>query len=267
MKKTAEATNKLKELYDYRDLLLTLTRRDITIRYKQSVMGFFWAVLMPLLIVGAGILVRFAFSVSSGRQINFTEVASIALKSIPWAFFVSAIKFGTNSLVANSSLVTKIYFPREVFPIAAVLASLFDATIASSVVIVLLVVAEVGVSVQLLWVPVILGLIILFTFALSMFLSCANLFFRDVKYLVDVVMSFGIFFTPVFYDARMLGKWEPVALLNPIGALLETLNNAVILHHGPSPFWLVYAACWAVLGTLAAWQIFDRAEVSFAESI
>jgi ABC-type polysaccharide/polyol phosphate export permease len=202
-------TESLHELLQYRDLLYMFTWRDIKARYKQSMMGFFWAILMPLLIVGAGVLVRIAFLMTSGNHINFSDLSSIALKSLPWAFFVSAVKFGTQSMLSNTNLVTKIYFPREVLPLAAVLASLFDTTIASSVVIVLLILGRVGVTIHLLWVPLILGLIILFTAALTMFLSCANVFFRDVKYLVDVLLTFGIFFTPVFYEARMIGKWAP----------------------------------------------------------
>jgi ABC-type polysaccharide/polyol phosphate export permease len=170
-------------------------------------------------------------------------------------------------MLSNTNLVTKIYFPREVLPLAAVLASLFDTAIASSVVIVLLIVGRVGVTIYLLWVPLIIGLIILFTAALTMFLSCANIFFRDVKYLVDVLLTFGIFFTPVFYEARMMGKWAPLLLLNPLGSLLEALNNTIVRHEAPSLPWLVYAASWSILGLLAAWSIFERAESSFAESI
>jgi len=117
------------------------------------------------------------------------------------------------------------------------------------------------------WAPVILGLIILFTAALALFLSCANLFFRDVKYLVDILLTFGIFFTPVFYEARTMGKWAPLLLLNPLGSLLEALNTTIIRHQGPSLPWLAYAASCAILGLFAAWRIFDRAEASFAESI
>jgi lipopolysaccharide transport system permease protein len=255
------------DLAHYRELLLMLAWRDIKIRYKQSVMGFFWAILLPLIIVGAGLLVRLAFSVGSKEHLSAGHLASVALKSLPWAFFVSALKFSTNSLVGNYNLVTKIYFPREVFPIAAVLASLFDAVIASTVIIVVLVLARVGVSIELLWMPVLVLLTILWTAALAIFLSCANLFFRDVKYLVDVALTFGIFFTPVFYDARALGKWAPLVLLNPLGALLEAMNDVVVHHRDPSAFWLGYAACWSVLGLFAAWRIFDRAEGSFAESI
>jgi len=257
----------LRELLHYRGLLFMLTWRDIKARYKQSMMGFFWAVLMPLLIVGAGLLVRVAFSVKSGEHIPLADISAIALKSLPWAFFISAVKFGTNSMVSNPNLVTKIYFPREVFPVAAVLASLFDATIASSVVILLLVVARVGVSWQLLWVPLLLLLIVTFTMAAAMLLSCANLFFRDVKYLVDVLLTFGIFFTPVFYDAHSLGKWAPLLLLNPLGTLLQSLSDTVVYHSAPAGNWLAYAATAAVGGLYLAWRIFDRAEVSFAESI
>jgi lipopolysaccharide transport system permease protein len=257
----------IRELIEYRDLLVMLTWRDIKIRYKQSVMGFFWAILMPLLIVGAGILVRLAFSIGSSQHMNTADLASISLKSLPWAFFVSAIKFGTNSLVGNSNLVTKIYFPREVFPIASVLASLFDATIASAVIILVLVLAKVGVSIHLLWMPVLLLLTIILTAGLAMFLSCANLFFRDVKYLVDVLLTFGIFFTPVFYEARMLHKWAPLLLINPLGALLEAMNDAVVRHQAPSYPWLAYAAAWAILTLWISWRIFDRAEAAFAESI
>lgn len=255
------------DLVQYRDLLYMLTWRDIKIRYKQSVMGFLWAILMPSLIVGAGILVRFAFSMTSGRSLSLADIASVSLKSLPWAFFVSAIKFSTNSLVGNSNLVTKIYFPREVFPIAAVLASLFDFAIASVVVILVLVLAKVGVSIYLLWFPVLLLMLILFTTGLGMFLSCGNLFFRDVKYLVDVFLTFGILFTPVFYDARMIGKWAPLLLVNPVATILEAMNDVVVRHAPPDYAWLAYAACWATLGFAAAWKVFHSAEASFAENI
>jgi len=255
------------ELVEYRHLLLMLTWRDIKLRYKQSVMGFLWAIFMPLLIVGAGILVRFAYSLSSSQQMSMTDLASVSLKSLPWAFFVSAIKFSTNSLVGNSNLVTKIYFPREVLPTAAVLASLFDAAIASSVIVVVLIFAKIGISIYVLWMPVLLLLTLIFTVAAALFLSCANLFFRDVKYLVDALLTFGIFFTPVFYEARMLGKWAPLVLLNPLGTLLEAMSDVVVRHHAPSYPWLLYAACWAIPGLLISWRIFERAEASFAELV
>lgn len=230
-------------------------------------MGFLWAIFMPMMIVAAGILVKKAFSILSGNPMNLSQIASVSVKALPWAFFVGSIRFATNSLIGNMNLVTKIYFPREVFPLSSVLASLFDFTVASSVLIIILTIARIGVSIHLLWLPVLLILLILITAGLGMILACANLFFRDVKYIVEVILTFGIFFTPVFYEAEMFGKWAPVILLNPIGAILEAINAVVVLHHAPNMYWLGYSALWAVFGFLLAWNIFHRAEFAFAENI
>ena len=135
-----------------------------------------------------------------------TQIASVSVKAVPWAFFVSSIRFATNSLTGNSNLVTKIYFPKEIFPLSAVLSQLFDFMIASLILTIFLAVAGVGWSVYLLWVfPLMLALVLL-SVALGIFLAAANLFFRDVKYLVEIILSFAIFFTPVFYDSESGGE-------------------------------------------------------------
>ena len=257
----------IKELIQYRHLLMMLAWKDIRIRYKQSVMGFFWAILMPMLIVAAGVLIKEAFAIFSHQSLRFADVASLTVKALPWAFFVGAIRFATNSLTSNSNLVAKIYFPREVFPISAVLANLFDFAVASIVLIVVLFLARTGFSIYLLWLPLLLLLIILFTTGLGMFLACGNLFFRDVKYIVEVILTFGIFFTPVFYEARMLGKWAPLILLNPLSPLLEAMNSVLILHQNPDLPWLAYSAATTLVGFLFAWWIFKKAEYAFAENI
>jgi len=110
-------------------------------------------------------------------------------------------------------------------------------------------------------------LLIFLTVGLGMFLSCANLFFRDVKYIVEVILTFGIFFTPVFYEAKLFGKWENVLLMNPIGSILEAINDVVVLHQPPNLYWVGYSAIWAVGGLFAAWTIFHKSEFSFAENI
>src|SRR5689334_990971 len=101
-----------RELSRFRDLLYMLVWRDISIKYKQSVMGLLWAVLMPLLIVCAGALVRYAFSEVSHQPLAGTDIAAVSVKAIPWAFFVASVRFSTLSLISNTNLVTKIYFPR-----------------------------------------------------------------------------------------------------------------------------------------------------------
>jgi len=250
----------------YRDLLIVLTAKEIRVRYKQSIMGFMWAILLPLLIVSAGAVVREAMALVSGGTMS-PSLLPVLVKSVPWAFFVSSLRFGTESLVKHSNLVTKIYFPREVVPYSAVLAAFFDLCVASGVVTVALVIARAGVSVQLAWVPVILLLLLVFTAGVALLVSCANLFFRDVKYLVEAFLTFGVFFTPVFFEARTFQKWSTVLLLNPVGSLLEALNDVIVLHQSPDPFWLTYAAAWSVGIFVLANVVFQTTEPMFAEKV
>lgn len=257
----------LRDLVHHRELLYMLTWKEIRIRYKQSVMGFAWAILMPVLIVASGLVIKKLLSVVSGQPLRAMDVLSVTVKALPWAFFIGGVRFGTNSLVSNSNLVSKIYFPREILPFAAVTANLFDTAVAAAFLIPVLALVGVGASIYLLWLPLLVLLLILFTVALALLLSCANLFFRDVKYLVEIVLTFGILFTPVFYEASRLGEWAPVLLLNPVAALLEAINSVVVLRQAPDLFWVGYAAVWAVGGLLASWLAFERAEPLFAECI
>src|SRR5262245_4417433 len=257
----------IRELFDRRDLLYIIAWREIRLKYKQSIMGMAWAVLMPSIIVGAGFIVRFGFATVSGSPLTLSDLASVAVKAAPWAFFISALRFGTNSLIANTNLVTKIYLPRLVFPLAAVFSQLFDFLIAGAVVGLFLVVVQVGLSIQLLWLPILLGLLIILAAALAIICSAASLFFRDVKYIVDIFLTFAIFFTPVFYDSSLLGNWAPVLLVNPVSPLLEGISATVIWHRSPSLFWLTYSfVCTGVL-LGAAVAIFRKSEPYFAESI
>jgi lipopolysaccharide transport system permease protein len=256
----------LGELLAWRDLLYMMTWREIRIKYKQSIMGMLWAVLMPTVIVLAGVVVRFGFSLLSGQPLQTGDVASVTVRAVPWAFFVSSLRFATNSLIANSTLVTKIYLPRETFPLAAVLSQLMDFVIASGVLVIVLAVLRVGVSVQLLWVPVLVLILVVFTVGLSLLLSAGSLFFRDVKYLVEVILTFAIFFAPVFYDAEMFGRWATVLMLNPVAPLLEGFHNVIVLHVPPSLPWLGYSATMSLLILAAGLAVFQRLEPYFAES-
>jgi lipopolysaccharide transport system permease protein len=257
----------IKELIKAREILFTFAWRDIKIRHKQTIMGFLWVLFMPMMVVLSGIVVKAAMAMISGKQLELTQISSVLVKSLPWAFFVGTLKFSTNSLVGNVSIVNKIYFPREVFPLSSVLTQMFDFSIATLILVIVLIFAKIGASIYLIWLPFLIICLILFTAGLGMFFACANLFFRDVKYLVDIVLTFGIFFTPVFYEANMFGKYETLLLLNPIGALLESINNVVVLHKAPDAFWLGYAAFWSIFVFFGSWYIFHKTEPIFAENI
>jgi lipopolysaccharide transport system permease protein len=257
----------IKELLDRRDLLYIMAWREIRVKYKQSVMGMLWAVLMPSVIVCAGFIVRFAFATASGNSVTLSDLSSVAVKAAPWAFFVSALRFGTNSLIANVNLVTKIYLPRLVFPLAAVVSQLFDFLVAGVVVSLFLVVARVGLSVHLLWLPLLVGLLIILAAALAIIFSAASLFFRDVKFIVEVLLTFAIFFTPVFYESSLFGRWAPLLLANPVSPLLEGISTTVILHSSPSLLWLSYSFVFTGVLFIVALAMFRKLEPFFAESI
>jgi lipopolysaccharide transport system permease protein len=257
----------LRELYHYRELLYMLTYRDIKVRYKQSAMGLLWAVLMPALIVSSGIVIRYAYAVASGRPLQNGDIASVAVKSIPWAFLVSSIRFSCSSLINNHNLVTKVYFPKEVFPVAAVMASLFDLVVASGALVLFLLAIRVGWSAQLIWVPLLLLTMLILAAGLAMIVSAAGLFFRDVKYIVEVLVTFGIFFTPVLFDARMLGDKGKWLLLNPAAPILEGLSACIVSHRPPDLHWLTYSLTFGASALFGGYVFFKHLEPSFAENI
>ena len=257
----------IKELVQYRDLLFMLTLRDLRIRYKQAAMGFLWAIFMPIVAVSAGILIKKAMTFMAGQAMDEKAIVGITLKVLPWTFFVSSIRFAVQSLVGNNVLITKIYFPRVVLPISAVCACFFDFLIASLVLPALFLVFKSPVGVTFLWAPLLIVILIFFTLGVGFLLSAANLFYRDVKYIVEVILMFGIFFTPVFYDAQSVGKYQYLLLMNPVGSILESLHRVTVQLIAPDPFWLGYAVV-ASLGTFFfGLYVFQELEPAFAENI
>lgn len=257
----------VRELIEYREVLYMICWRDIRIKYKQSVMGFMWALFMPMLIICAGVVVKVGMAMLSGKPFDVTQVATVSVKALPWSFFISSIRFGANSLIGNANLVTKIYFPKEIFPISSALSQLFDFMIASVALTVILALSRIGVSVYLLWVPLLLMVLILLAIGLSTFLSAANLFFRDVKYLVEVIVTMAIFFTPVFYEAELAGKYAWLLMLNPVAPILEGLNACIVQQRSPALDWVFYSLIVALITFTTSFLFFKKVEPQFAESI
>ena len=230
-------------------------------------MGFMWAILMPAVIVLAGVLVRYGYSIVADKPLELSDFASVSVRSIPWAFVVSAVRFGTNSLLSNTNLVTKIYFPKEVFPLAAVAAALFDFFIASCAITVVFLLIGVDVGVHALWFFPIMLVLVLQVAGFSLLFAAAGLFFRDVKYIVEIVLTFGIFFTPVFFSASTFGKFGTWLLYNPIAPLLESLDSAIVFNTTPDPGWFTYSAVFSLVIFVFGYRLFKQLEPAFAESI
>lgn len=267
-----------KDVREYRYLLFQLAMRDVKLRYKQAVMGLAWAIFMPSLIVLAGLAVRIGMAHFAGRAIEGSEIAALAVKALPWAFFVGTVQFATSSLTGNMNLVTKIYFPREVLPLATTAAQMFDTAIACTVLAIVLPFLGVWPSVASLAAIPLALLFLTLTAGTAIFLSCANLFFRDVKYIVQVLLTFGIFFTPVFFEPNTFGELGArLMMLNPLAPFLEGFRLAIVEQHNIllplteasgnqwSPGWLAYGAAWAIFMPAASTLLFHRMQILFAE--
>jgi lipopolysaccharide transport system permease protein len=270
------------EVWDARDLVSQFVMRDLTIRYTQAIMGFAWALLMPLLIVGAGMMFRIVVMTMSNAPLQGSSIGSLGAKALAWAFFAGALSTATQSIIGNANLIGKVYFPRESLPLATVLAQTPDLVVGLIILMAILPFIGVPLSWAALWVVAVFILLIMFTVGIALLLSCANLFYRDVKYIVQVVLNFGIFATPVFFEPQMLGrKGAAIMMALPLSPLVQAMDLAMVRGHnlltpltvttvkGPitiwSPWMLGYATASAVLLLAVGMKVFRRASSRFAE--
>lgn len=271
-----------RELWDARDLVVQFILRDITIRYTQAVMGFAWALLMPVLIVGAGMIFRIVISNMSGTTSETSGIASLLIKALPWSFFSVALSTATQSILAYANLIGKVKFPRESLPLASVVAQGTDLLVGLAFVTIALPFLGVSITWDVLWAPVVLGMLIAFTVGFALILSCLNLFYRDVKYIVQVLLNFGVFVTPVFFEPQMLGeKYGGILLRLPLSPFIQGLDVAVVRGHNLleplalqgskgmvnvwSPWMLAYAFVLSTVTLYIGLRVFRRGSAHFAE--
>lgn len=288
------------EVFHYRELLYQMILRDIRLRYKQTLMGFGWALFTPIMIVLSGCVVKLAMSKLSGVPLDIMVIAAMSVKAVGWSFFAGTIGNGSGCLLGNINLVTKIYFPREVFPLTCIGTQIFDTFIASLILCLLFVVLGMPVTIHWLWIPLLAVELICLALAVMMLVACANVFYRDVKYLVSVLVSFGIFFTPVFYEPDMFGpRGCQLMMLNPVAPLLEGFRLVTVGEPVPitentdpetevtytpvnlcqtlysadgqtllwTPYYLLYSTLLSFGGIFYAWRRFHQLEFIFPEYI
>jgi len=228
-------------------------------------MGFGWAVFMPLVntLIFSVIFMRVA-PVSTGVPYPLYAYSGLLV----WNAFASSLRFAVTSLTANSSLVTKIYFPREIFPLSAVLVTLVDSIVGSVVLAGMMVYYHVPVTSAILLVPVVVLVLLAFTSAIALTLAMANLFYRDVKYLFEVVLTLWMFATSVVYPIELVtGRLGVLLALNPMVPIINAFRSVVIRGAFPDPAPFAAVAGVSVLMLIGAWVVFHRAEFTFAENI
>ncbi len=250
----------------YRDLLFRLTHRDLLLRYKQTIMGFGWAVFMPLVntIIFSVVFMRVAPVNTGGVPYPLYAYSGLLV----WNFFASSLRFAVGSLTTNPNLITKIYFPREILPISAVLVTLVDSLVGTVVLAAFMIYYRIVPTPALLLLPVVAAVAFAFTCALALAISMANLFFRDVKYLFEIVLTFWMFATSVLYPIDLVGgRLSPLLRLNPMVPIVDGFRAVVVEGRAPDAAGLAGAAVVSTAALLAAWLVFHRGEFKFAENI
>ena len=257
----------VKKLTHYWDLLSTMVFRDIQVRYKQTILGVAWAIAQPLAYMVILTVLKSAIFKEPNSE-GAPHQVFLYCATVPWMFFQNSLGQATNSVSGNLNLVKKIYFPREIFPLAAILASVVDFLIASLIFAGMMVYYHVPVTVSLLWVPGLFAVEFLFVTGVGMFVAASNVFYRDIKYIVPLVVQLLFFASPVFYSVsdvppRLL-RWY---LLNPMAVVIDGFRQAIMHGSAPAMGPLAVSLTVSVVCCVAAYAYFKRVEFKFADLI
>jgi lipopolysaccharide transport system permease protein len=256
----------LSELWEYRELLYFLTWRDIKVRYKQTALGAAWAIIQPFftMLVFSLFFGRLAKVPSDG--IPYPVFCFAAL--VPWTFFANGLSQSSNSLVGNSNLIKKVYFPRLAVPISTVLSEAVDFALAFAVLIVIMLRYRIVPGVNIVWLPVFLLLALVTSLGVGLWLSAMNVQFRDVRYVVPFLTQFWLFATPVAYPSSMLSEpWRTFYGLNPMAGVIEGFRWA-LLGTNTRPGGIIAASSAASLIILISGAFyFRRMEKTFADVV
>lgn len=256
----------LRELWEYRELLYFLTWRDVKVRYKQTVLGAAWAIIQPLfmMVVFSLFFGRLAKVPSDG--IPYPVFTFCAL--LPWQLFAHALTESSNSLVGNQNLITKVYFPRLVIPIAAVLGGAVDFLIAFVILILLMLYYGIVPGWAVLTLPGFLLLALITALAVGLWLSALNAKYRDVRYTISFLVQFWLFATPVVYPSSLIPeKWRPLYGLNPMAGVVEGFRWALLGRSQPPGLMLWISISVVVLMLVGGLYYFRRMEQQFADVV
>jgi lipopolysaccharide transport system permease protein len=255
----------LRELWRFRELVYFLALRDVKVRYKQTALGIAWVLVQPLLAMGIFTVVFGQRGLTSG---GLPYPLFVAAGLVPWFYFANATSGASGSIVGNTQLISKVYFPRLAIPLAAVSANLVDLGIGLLLELVLLVVFGVPLGPHLLVVPILVGLEVLTALGVSVWLAALDVQYRDVRYAVPFLLQVWFFATPVVYSLADIGdRWRPLLSLNPMTGVIDGFRWA-LLGTGDAPLVALLESTVIVLLLLGSGLLyFRRMERTFADVI
>lgn len=266
IEKTKKLFRNLKLFWFYRELLWNLAHREISQRYKQSVVGYAWVIINPL----AQLLVmNFVFSTIlkvNSLGVPFIIFLSVAL--LPWNLFTQSLSSSTGALVGNSNLITKIYFPREILVYATIIAKVVDYFYSCIVLIIFFIIFKTPMSIYMLWIPVILLIQLIFTMGLSLILAALNLFYRDIQYLLILILMMWMYLTPIMYPVEMLpAQYRFIFTFNPMAVIINAYRQVMLSGAGPNLNSLGLAFIMSIIVFLFGFLLFKKLEGDFADYV
>jgi lipopolysaccharide transport system permease protein len=258
--------NAVKRLVHCRDLLYTLSVHRLKVRYKQSLLGPVWAILQPLSLM---LIYTIIFSRIFRIPTNGAPYALFAYTAlVPWTYFATGLSTGTNSLVTHSSLITKVYFPREILPLTYVVAALVDLLVATVVLSPLMAYYDVHLTVRAIYAIPVIGILTVFIVGVSLVLSAIQVRYRDIGVALPLVLQVWMFATPVIYPLSIVPvKWRSLYLLNPMAGIVESFRRVVLLGAQPELQALATSAVISAILLPAAFVYFKHVEATLADVV
>lgn len=256
----------IKTILSYRELLLSLTLREIKVKYKQSVLGVLWAILQPLsmMIIFTIVFSKFVRIPSDGIPYPIFSYSAI----LPWSFFVTSLSFASNSILNNAALVNKIYFPREIFPISAILAAFVDFLIASVIFLAMSLFYQITIKMTMIYLIPILLIQIALTLGIAFFTSAVNVRFRDIKYAVPLFMQLWMYASPIIYPISVVPeRYRFIYSLNPMTGIIDSYRKVILEGDPPNFKYLGISIVVTLAIVFYSYRYFKEAEKTFADVI
>lgn len=254
----------IKELITYRQMLKTLVQSNLRTRYKGSVFGFLWTFINPLIM-----LLIYGVVFSNIMRIDMENYyLFIFIGILPWMYFLSSIQAGVASIVSNSNLVKKIYFPREVLPLSIVLGSLVNYLLSLIILFAALIILDVKIAITIAYFPLILLIQTVLTIGLTFFVSAINVYFRDLEHMLGLLLSALFYVTPIIYPVSMVPeKLRYLFILNPLNPIISSYQDIFYYHRSPNLVSLGFVSIAAVFALIIGWYVFRILNKRFAEEV
>ncbi|MDI3534979.1 MAG: lipopolysaccharide transport system permease protein [Thermosediminibacterales bacterium] len=254
----------IKELYQYREMLKNLVKKDLRTRYKGSVLGFLWTFVNPLLQ-----LVVFTIVFSTVMRINIDKFYMFLFVALlPWIFFSTSVQVSAGTIIANKDLVKKIYFPKAVLPLSVVTSGLMNLLFSFVIVFIVLIISKIGITINIIYLPLVIFVEYLITLGISLLVSSLNVYFRDLEHILGVLLMGWFYFTPIIYPVEMIPKsYLKLFFLNPITPIIISFRD--ILYYGKAPDFVMLGLTLLIglFTVIFGYNVFKILQKNFAEEI